>query len=88
MFSRFRVKGRSMEPSFHEGDFVIVRKFGEPRVGDVVVAEYKGRQVLKRISDIANDKYFLRGDNQVDGKVFSVKREAIIGKVFLHIRKP
>lgn len=88
MFSRFRVVGRSMEPSFREGDFVIIRKFGRPRIGDVVIINYQGRQMLKRVSSITNEKYFLRGDKQVDGRIFSIKRDAIVGKVLLHIKKP
>ena len=88
MISRFRVAGRSMEPSFHDGDYVIIRKFGTPRIGDVVVVNYGGRQMLKRIAGINGDKYFVRGDNQIDGKMFSVKRDAIVGKVLFHIRKP
>lgn len=87
MLSRFRVTGRSMEPSFREGDFVIIRRFGRPRIGGVVVVDYNGRQMLKRVSGISGEKYFLRGDNQVDGKLFTVKRGAIVGKVMLHIRK-
>ncbi len=87
MLSRLIVKGHSMEPLFREGDFVIVRRFGKPGIGDVVVIEYNGRQMLKRVSAISNEKYFLRGDNQVDGKVFAVKKNAITGKVLFHIRK-
>lgn len=87
MFSRFIVKGKSMEPSFREGDFVIVRKFGKPRIGDGVVIEYKDRKMLKRVSGINGDRYFVHGDNQVDGKIFAVKRDSIIGKVFFHVRK-
>ena len=87
MIRRFRITGSSMEPSFREGDFVIVRRFGRPCVGDVVIINYQGRQMLKRVSGIDGERYFLRGDNQVDGKIFAVKKDAIIGKVFFHVRK-
>ena len=85
--SRFRVKGRSMEPGFHEGDFVVVSRLSKPRIGDAVVIDYHGKQMLKRISGIDGEKYFVRGDNQVDGRVFAVKRSAVVGKVWLHVRK-
>jgi len=87
LLSRFYVKGKSMEPSFCEGDFVIIRKFGKPRIGDVVVVDRNGKHMLKRVSGLGGDKYFLRGDNQIDGKVFTAKRNAIIGKVLFHIKK-
>ncbi|MBI4170072.1 MAG: S24/S26 family peptidase [Candidatus Aenigmarchaeota archaeon] len=75
-----------MEPDFHEGDFVFIRKFFKLNAGDVVVTETGGKKLLKRILDIKNRTYFLQGDSQHDGKVFSVRKGAVIGKVFWHIK--
>ncbi len=87
MLARFRVTGHSMEPHFHEGDYIIVRKFGTPRVGDVVVVDYSGRKMLKRVLEIENNRYVLRGDNQHDSKNYAVSRKQIIGKLLWHIRR-
>ncbi|MEA3350579.1 MAG: signal peptidase I, partial [Chloroflexota bacterium] len=55
--ARVRVEGSSMEPSFHDGEFVIVsrldyRFIGSPDYGDVVVFHYPGNpdeEYIKRI---------------------------------------
>ncbi|WP_329417335.1 S26 family signal peptidase [Streptomyces sp. NBC_01268] len=36
------VRGRSMEPSYHDGDRVLVRRTGTPAAGEVVVVEQPG----------------------------------------------
>ena len=87
MLSRFRVTGHSMEPHFREGDYIIIRKFGKPRVGDVVVIDYNGKKMLKRILEIEGNNYFLRGDNRHNGKTYIAKRKQIIGKLLWHIRR-
>jgi len=87
MLSRFRVIGHSMEPHFYAGDYLIIRKFGKPRVGDVVAIDYNDKKMLKRVLKIDSGKYFLRGDNQHDKKIYVVSRKQIIGKLLWHIRK-
>ena len=86
MLSRFRVIGHSMEPSFQKGDYVITRNFGKPRVGDVVVVNYKNKKMLKRVLKIENGKYFVRGDRHPE-KTYVVSRKQIVGKLLWHIRK-
>ena len=87
MFSRFRVVGRSMEPSFREGDYVIIQNLTSPKTGDVVVVNYTGKRMIKRVTKLENKKYITRGDNQLDGKIFAVSRKEVVGKVFFHARK-
>ena len=87
MLARFRVTGHSMEPHFHDGDYIIIRKFGKIRVSDIVVIEYNKMKMLKRVVEISNGKYFLRGDNQHDSKSYVVSRRQIIGKLLWHIRR-
>lgn len=58
-----RVDGASMEPTLKSGTIVIAIKAKQLKVGNVVIAELDGRQVIKRISHIDNDEYHLLGDN-------------------------
>lgn len=70
-FMRFAVEGASMEPAFHEGDFVIADRWSYggalPSAGDVVLARdprNAERTLLKRV-DEANPVFglWLLGDN-------------------------
>lgn len=60
--ARIRVEGISMEPSLHEGEFVIVNRLAyrwqEPQRGDIVVFRYPlnpSRRFIKRIIGIPGD---------------------------------
>ena len=58
-----RVRGRSMEPTFYEGDTVIINQDDiEPADGAVFVINYEGEDVLKRlVRDVGN--WWLTSDN-------------------------
>ncbi len=97
MMARFKVTDRSMEPSFNEGDFVLVEKFSyllsRPRENDVVVLRHphNSKFLLKRISKTINGAVFVEGDNKTeseDSRQFGpVSKREIVGKVLVHIRK-
>lgn len=79
-----------MMPLFKEGDTVLVHKlscfFKKPKVKDVVIVKTKDRKyIIKRIAKIANNKYFVLGDNlkeSKDSRHFGwVLRKDIVGKV-------
>jgi signal peptidase I len=75
--ARVRVEGSSMEPSFHDGEFVIVSRldyrFGSPDYGDVVVFHYPGNpeeEYIKRIVGLAGDHVRIaEGTVYVNGQV-------------------
>jgi signal peptidase I len=70
--ARIRVDGFSMEPTLHNGEFVIVNKqayrFGQPSIGDVIVFRYPRdpeQEYIKRVIGLPEDKV-----NISNGQVF------------------
>jgi signal peptidase I len=64
----FRVEGKSMEPSFHNGEYIVVNKltyrFVSPHRGDVVVfrnPQMPDRLYIKRIVGMPGDTVEIRG---------------------------
>lgn len=60
--ARIRVDGFSMEPTMHSGEFVLVNKlaykFGEPKLGDVIVFQYPRdpeQEYIKRVIGTPGD---------------------------------
>jgi len=93
------ITGTSMEPLFHEGDFVIADVQADYKVGDIVVYLHPdvGR-VIHRIIDREGERYVLKGDNNswIDGyypsrdEIIGKYRYSIpkIGKIFFKLRQP
>lgn len=56
LFQPFYVKGASMEPSFHNNDYLVVDeisyRFGEPKRGDIIVFKYPKDQRMNLIKRI------------------------------------
>ena len=68
VFQPFFVKGQSMEPNFHNGDYLIIDeisyRFGEPERGDVVVFKYPNnpsQRYIKRIIGLPEERVFIDG---------------------------
>ena len=63
-----RVVGISMEPTYHEGNIVLVDKVfyknSTPEHNDIVVVKYGSEQIIKRVIGVAGDKLELK-DNEL-----------------------
>ena len=72
----FRVEGMSMEPNFHDGQFLLINKLayklGEPQRGDVIVFRYPrdpSRDFIKRVIGLPGETVEVRsGQVYVDGQ--------------------
>ena len=50
------VSTESMEPTIHKGSYILgCRIFGELKVGDIIVFEYEGKQIVKRVAAVGGD---------------------------------
>ena len=87
-----RVVGNSMENTISEGDLITYKKINpknlELEVGDIIVASHpkiKSKLIIKRIHQIHQNKFDLRGDNSLsstDSREWGlVELDLIIGKV-------
>lgn len=62
LFQPFVIQGSSMEPNFHDGDYLIVNeltyRFSEPARGDVIVFKYPldpSKRFIKRVMGLPGD---------------------------------
>jgi signal peptidase I len=53
-----------MEPTFHNGDFVIGRRWFTPKPGQVVVLKTPERYIMKRIIRMSPGQLWVEGDNK------------------------
>jgi nickel-type superoxide dismutase maturation protease len=97
-FSRYTVRGPSMEPALYDGDRLLVLRsaywFCAPRPGEIVLARphaLAGREVVKRVAAVEGSagglRVILLGDNpaaSTDSRRFGpVSRAEISGRVLL-----
>jgi signal peptidase I len=79
LFQPFVIQGSSMEPNFHEADYLIVNelsyRFRQPERGEVVVFKYPRdttKRFIKRIIGLPGETVEIRGGNVIvagaDGK--------------------
>jgi phage repressor protein C with HTH and peptisase S24 domain len=83
--SIFKVSGKSMLPLYHPEDRVLTWSlFYIPKIGDVVVAKWGEKLIIKRITEIKNNSIILKGDykeSTSSEKLGQFKIADIIGKV-------
>lgn len=81
------VKGDSMiDAGIHEGDLVLVERKGEPRDGDIVIAEIDGGWTMKYFRR-RNDKVYLEPANKKFSLIFPKEELKIAAIVKAIIRK-
>ncbi len=92
LLSRFKILGHSMEPTLKQNQTVIASSipyfFMKPKVGDIVILQ-RERCIIKRISKISGDNFFVQGDNKAstDSRDFGwINKKEIIGKVILNFK--
>lgn len=64
------IHGCSMEPTLKEGDFRLCNTLATPNIGDIVIIKpcilFGDKYIIKRVTDIQDDKIFVMGDNRDD----------------------
>jgi nickel-type superoxide dismutase maturation protease len=90
LLSKFKVLGHSMEPQLKNQNTILVSSFPylfkSPKINDIVAFEDKKRNIMiKRITRIRNNKFFLAGDNKKDSfdsrNFGEISKNQILGKV-------
>jgi nickel-type superoxide dismutase maturation protease len=95
MIRFLKVTGRSLEPRYREGDFVLVFKIPFSltfyRPGDVVVFRHPlYGTLIKKFDHLADGELFVVGSapESTDSRSFgTISKRAVIGKVIWHIQK-
>ena len=81
-----RVDGSSMRPALSPGDIVIVRE-RMPSAGDIALGRRGGSEIIKRVSRIEGDGYYLVGDNSfesTDSRHYGfVNKSDILGTIMI-----
>ena len=90
---RVAVAGRSMEPTFKDGDWLLVRQLRRPpRAGEVVIAadpREPARLLVKRVRAVAHDGVTVVGDHpdpaeSTDSRQFGpIPPSAVMGRPLL-----
>ena len=80
------IAGKSMEPTYHTGDFVFALKRASYDVGDVVSFRVKDNIVIHRIIDgNAVEGFTIQGDNKAYPDIWHPTGDQILGSTLLHI---
>lgn len=58
-----RVEGLSMHPAYPHGKIVVAWRWRRPRIGDVVIVRHHRLELIKRVSQLDDEKVYLLGDN-------------------------
>ncbi len=79
----YKVKTGSMEDNIHTGDYILIYKKNDYKVGDIVTYQKDNYHVTHRIIKKNGNKVITKGDaNNVDDEEIDVS--SIVGKVIYH----
>jgi signal peptidase len=80
------VSGLSMEPTIHDGDFVLTRAQDRYEIGDIVAFDVDGRIVIHRIIGGTGEAGFaVQGDNNPAPDDWRPTNADILGERWIHI---
>jgi nickel-type superoxide dismutase maturation protease len=94
LLARFKIIGHSMQPQIQNGQYVLLSDipylFKKPKINDIVaLKDNKGRVLIKRITKIQGENYFVEGDNKndsLDSRKFGfISRDKIIGEIIFKL---
>lgn len=80
MFKLFKIQGYSLYPLFKEGEITLCCKifsFTKININSFVLFKYKGEYMIKKVTDISNEGYFVKGENpdSIDSRNFGRLRK-------------
>jgi signal peptidase I len=83
------INGISMEPNYHTGDLVIVRKEQTYQVGDVIAYQdaLLKAHIIHRIIGIEQEQFILKGDNNSWIDPYKPTHDEIVGKQWIYVPK-
>ncbi len=89
-FGVARVTGRSMEPTLHAGDRLLVHYGASARVGSLAVVRLPDRPIgVKRVTRRDADGWWVERDNPAEGVdswlVGAIPDEDVLGRVLLRV---
>jgi len=85
LFALVIVLTGSMEPAVPRGSLVVVAKFGDWQIGDIILYRAFNTLILHRVIEEKNGVFRTKGDAAQSWDPWLVPREAIIGKAVLII---
>jgi signal peptidase I len=84
------VDGTSMEPTYHDGDFVLVRKEDRYAIGDIIAFRAGGvfhdpTRIIHRIVGSSDGYFITQGDNRDRADPWQPRPEEVLGRAVLHL---
>lgn len=91
--SRFTVNGTSMLPTLKPGQDILSFNWAyfksKPKIGDIIVIDYNGKALIKRVKKIIEGQVLVEGDNReesTDSRYFgSISLDQIVGKIVYRV---
>lgn len=79
----YKVKTGSMEEKIHAGDYILIYKKKDYKVGDIVTYQQDNYHITHRVYKIKGNKIITKGDanNTLDEEI---DKKSVIGKVIYH----
>ena len=86
----YQVNGQSMEPTFSQGNLIIISRIMTPRATDVVVVQTQYGEMLKRIVKFdESGQIWVEGDNKeasTDSREYGwLPANSVVGKVIFKV---